>query len=148
MHTGEPFPHFVLKDENGETVDSKDLRGIRHAVFFFPEDGVSVAGEYGGQYPKFMLRNILVFGIGSGSPEAHRKMKDSGNLRIKLLSDPGGAFMRETGASAEGNTYSAFLVGRDGNIEEMWIGIQSEGHVRKVLDAALAHFRNDGPLGL
>jgi peroxiredoxin Q/BCP len=38
MQKGDEFPHFVLQDENGETVDSKQLLGLRYIVFFYSKD--------------------------------------------------------------------------------------------------------------
>lgn len=161
MQTGEEFPHFALKDENGETVDSKDLRGIRYVIYFYSKDNTpgcnKEAEEFTALYPKFMLRNVPVFGVSGDSSESHRKFREKLGLKIKLLSDPDHAFAKEVGAFGPKKLYgkeviggirSTFIVGRDGTVEAAWTNVKAGGHAQKVLDSMMSLFREDGPADL
>ncbi len=155
MQPGDAFPHFTLADENGETVDSLQLVGLRYVVFFYAKDRTAgctqEAQDFTALYPKFMLRNIALFGISGDTPESHRRFVDAAGLKVKLLADPEHAFAKQCGAygqkmmygkQVEGTIRSTFLVGNDGRVEEMWTGVRVAGHAQKVLDAALTHFRD------
>ena len=159
MQAGDMFPHFVLQDENGEKVDSDALRGVRYVIYFYSKDNTpgctKEAVEFTGLYPKFMLRNVPIFGVSGDSPETHRKFRESQGLKVKLLSDPDHALAKEVGAfgtkklygkEVVGNIRSTFIVGRDGVAEEAWTNVKAGGHAQKVLDAMLSHFRDDEPM--
>lgn len=156
MNKGEPFPRFVLKDENGETVDSQQLLGLRYIVFFYSRNNTpgctTEAVDFTKLYANFAMRNVLIFGISGDSVESHRKFKDKHGLKEKLLSDPDHSFAEACGAYGEkisygktvrGNIRSTFLIGKDGTIEEKWTNVKVAGHAQKVLDVTLAHFKND-----
>lgn len=155
MEAGAVFPHFVLADENGETVDSAQLTGLRYVVFFYAKDRTpgctQEAQDFTALYPKFMLRNIPIFGISGDTAASHRQFIDSCALKVKLLSDPDHVFAKQVGAwgekqmygrTVEGTIRSTFLVGRDGKVEEAWTKVRVAGHADQVLAAALSHFRD------
>ncbi|MCQ2079239.1 MAG: peroxiredoxin [archaeon] len=156
MQKGEEFPRFVLQDENGETVDSAMLRGLRYIVFFYSKDNTpgctKEAVEFTELIVKFRLRNVLVFGVSGDSVESHRRFIDRQGLKVKLLSDPDHAFAKQVGAFGEKMNYgkivqgtirSTFLVGKDGLVEEAWCNVKAAGHAQRVLDGTLSHFKND-----
>ncbi|MCQ2070640.1 MAG: peroxiredoxin [archaeon] len=158
---GDVFPRFVLKDENGETVDSQQLLGLRYIVFFYSKDNTpgctKEAVDFTEEYAKFALRNILVFGVSKDSVESHRKFKDKHGLKEKLLSDPDSLFAKEVGAFGEKTLYgktvtgtirSTFLIGKDGKVEEAWKNVKATGHVKRVVEGTLSCFRNDEPCDL
>jgi len=155
MESGQAFPHFVLLDENGEIVDSTQLAGLRYVIFFYAKDCTfgctQEAQEFTANYPKFMLRNIPIFGVSADSAASHRQFIDAADLKVKLLSDTDYALAKQVGAwgqkimygkTVEGTLRSTFLVGKDGRVEEAWTNVKVAGHADQVLAAALSHFRN------
>lgn len=130
MEAGSRFPHFSLKDENGEVLDSRLLEGLRHVIFRMPADAVAL-GEFDSIYAKLLMRNIPMFGVGHSSPEKHRETRTSLNMKVKLLSDPDG--------SLDSMSDCAYIVGKDGTIEAAFGN--GEGCARKVLDAAVSNYR-------
>ena len=156
MQAGDEFPHFVLQDENGETVDSKQLLGLRYIVFFYAKDNTpgctTEAVDFTTLYAHFAMRNIMVFGVSGDSVASHRKFKDKHGLKEKLLSDPDHEFAKACGAYGEKKNYgkivqgtirSTFLVGKDGKVEEAWTNVKATGHAQRVLDGMLSHFKTD-----
>ena len=156
MQKGDEFPHFVLQDENGETVDSKQLLGIRYIVFFYARDNTpgctNEAVDFTTLYANFAMRNVLIFGVSGDSVASHRKFKDKHGLKEKLLSDPDHEFAKACGAYGEKKNYgkivqgtirSTFLVGKDGKVEEAWTNVKATGHAQRVLDGMVSHFKTD-----
>ncbi len=161
MEKGDLFPRFILKDENGETVDSEQLLGLRYVVFFYARDNTpgctAEAVDFTRLYANFAMRNVLVFGISGDSVESHRKFKDKQGLKEKLLSDPDHSFAEKCsafgdkvsyGKQVRGTIRSTFLIGKDGKVEEAWTNVKVDGHAQKVLDSMLAHFKNDTGSGI
>lgn len=161
MEKGDVFPRFVLRDENGEEVDSEQLLGLRYVVFFYARDNTpgctTEATDFTKLYANFAMRNVLVFGISGDSVESHRRFKDKFGLKEKLLSDPDHAFAEACEAYGEKKNYgkivrgtirSTFLIGKDGRIEEAWTNVKATGHAQRVLDGMLAHFKNDTGSGI
>jgi len=151
MDVGEKFPEFVLADENGDMLDSKNLQNIRYVLYFYPKDGTEgctrEAQDFTALYTKFMLRNIPVFGVSKNTSASHRKFKDHNNLKVKLLSDPEHILMEKVGAygvkisygkEVQGTIRSTYIVGKDGFIEAFWNNVKVSGHAAKVLEKAIS----------
>lgn len=145
LDVGDPFPHFILPDENGETFDSKYLEGIRHIVYFYPKDNTpgctKEAQTFNEVYTKLMIRNVPVIGISKDSPESHRKFIAKNDLKFKLLSDSDHTLMEQVGAwgkkmmygkEVEGTIRSTFIIGKDGKVEACWYKVKVDGHADMV----------------
>lgn len=151
MEIGDKFPDFILKDENNEELNSDSLENIRYVIYFYPRDGSSgctrEAVDFSALYPKFMLRNIPIFGVSKDSVESHRKFKDKNSLKIKLLSDPERDLIERAGVwdtkmmygkEVQGTIRSTFIVGKDGTIEAVWNKVKVPGHAEAVLEKAIS----------
>ena len=151
MDTGDRFPRFVLKDENGEEFDSGSLDGIRYVIYFYPKDGTSgclkEALDFTSLYAKFMLRNIPIIGVSKDTVASHQKFREKNTLKIKLLSDPEHTLIEEAGAwgtkmmygkEVQGTIRSTFIVGKEGIIEAAWKKVKVDGHAESVLEKAIS----------
>ncbi len=151
MDVGDKFPEYSLSDENGETVNSKDLNGVRYVIYFYPRDNTAgctkEALEFTELVSSFLMRNVPVFGVSRDSPASHRKFIDKHGLKVKLLSDPDHALTEAVGAwgmkkmygkEYEGVFRSTFIVGKDGRVEAVWKNVKVAGHAQKVLDRVIS----------
>jgi len=158
MDRGDILPHFVMKDENGENVDSDLLKGLRYVLFFYSKDGTpgctKEAQEFSAIYQKFLMRNVTVFGVSADTPGSHSAFRRDNSLREKLLCDPDNAYAETVGAFGEKTLYgkkvigtirSTFLIGKDGKVEAAWHNVKATGHAQRVLDAMLSHYREEAP---
>jgi peroxiredoxin Q/BCP len=149
MEVGEKFPDFVLQDENGETFDSKTLKGKRYVIYFYPRDNTGgctrEAVAFSENLDRFTEMGIPVIGVSKDSVASHRKFIDSKGLKIKLLSDPDHVLLEASGAwgtkmmygkETTGTVRSTFIVGPDGKVEAAWKKVKVDGHVEKVLEKA------------
>lgn len=149
MEVGEIFPSFVLKDENGEDFDSKQLAGTRYVIYFYPRDNTSgctrEAVGFSESLDSFKELGMPVIGVSKDSVASHRKFVDAQGLTIKLLSDPEHTLLEASGAwgtkvmygkETTGTIRSTFIVGKDGKVEAAWRNVKVNGHVEKVLEKA------------
>ncbi|MBR4202572.1 MAG: peroxiredoxin [Candidatus Methanomethylophilaceae archaeon] len=149
METGETFPDFVLQDENGDEFDSKQLKGKRYVIYFYPKDNTSgctrEAIGFSEKLDDFEALGIQVIGVSKDTVASHRKFVDSKELRIKLLSDPDHVLLEASGVwgtkimygkETTGTIRSTFIVGKDGKVEAAWKKVKVDGHVDKVLEKA------------
>jgi len=149
MEIGETFPDFVLQDENGDEFDSKQLKGKRYVIYFYPKDNTSgctrEAIGFSEKLDDFEALRIQVIGVSKDTVASHRKFVDSKELRIKLLSDPDHVLLEASGAwgakimygkETTGTIRSTFIVGKDGKVEAAWKKVKVDGHVDKVLEKA------------
>ena len=149
MEAGEKFPDFVLQDANGETFDSKTLKGKRYVIYFYPKDNTSgctrEAVAFSENKEAFEDLGIQIIGVSKDSVASHKKFVDSKDLKIKLLSDPEHKLLEASGAwgtkimygkETTGTIRSTFIVGPDGKVEAAWKKVKVDGHVEKVLEKA------------
>lgn len=151
MDIGDKFPEYSLSDENDETVNSKDLNGVRYVIYFYPRNNTAgctkEALEFTELISSFLMRNVPVFGVSRDSPASHRKFIDKHGLKVKLLSDPDHSLTEAVGAwgmkkmygrEHEGVFRSTFIVGKDGKVEAVWKNVRVAGHAQKVLDRVIS----------
>ena len=111
----ESIPHFTLRDENGEPLDSMFLEGMAYVLCFVPDLGdgsCDVLNGFDDIYPKLMIRNTPTLAVVPEEPSEISAVRDRLGLKIKLLSDADGRFAEECGVSG----IAGIVVGRDGGI--------------------------------
>jgi peroxiredoxin Q/BCP len=149
MEVGDKFPSYKLQDENGEIFDSKQMKGKRYVLYFYPKDNTSgctrQAVAFSQSLPKFEALGLTVIGVSKDSVASHRKFVDSKELTIKLLSDPEHKLLEEAGAwgtkimygkETTGTIRTTFIIGADGKVEAVWKKVKVDGHIDKVLEKA------------
>jgi peroxiredoxin Q/BCP len=149
LQIGTTAPDFTLLDQHEQKVRLKDLRGKDVLVYFYPRADTpgctaqacglrDIAGEIGDR--------ATILGISPDKPAAQAKFDAKYSLGFDLLSDIDHAVAEKYGVWQEkknyGRTYmgivrSAFLVGADGKLREVWYKISPKDTPTKLL-AALA----------
>jgi peroxiredoxin Q/BCP len=85
---------------------------------------------------------VAILGASADSVADQAKFKEKQKLKFPLLSDPDHQMIAAFGAWQEkhfmGRTFmgivrSSFLIGTDGNIEEVWGNVRAKGHAAEVL---------------
>ena len=134
LKPGDAAPPISLTDQHGEPASLADQRGHRTLIFFYPKADTpgctaqacglrDVAGEVG---------DTAIIGISPDKPEKQAKFDDKYGLGFPLLADTDHAVAEAYGVWKEkknyGRTYmgierSAFLVGPDGTLEQVWYKI-------------------------
>jgi peroxiredoxin Q/BCP len=146
---GSFVPPFVLTNQKGESVDSTTLRGERVLFYFYPR-----ADTPGCTQQACLLRDAapqlgdtVVVGISPDKVAALARFAGKYDLAFDLLSDPDHAVAEAFGVWQEkknyGKTYmgivrSAFLVGPDGKLLNVWYKISPKDTPVKLIEALQA----------
>src|SRR2546429_1354206 len=148
LKPGDQAPAFSLPDEEGEVVSTKDLKGSRYVVYFYPKDDTpgctTEACQFTDNFPQFEMLGVPVLGVSRDDARAHQAFRKKYGLRVRLLSDADrkahdayGAWGERPGRG-EGVIRSTFLIGRDGRVGPAGYAGKPDGHALEVLSALRA----------
>ena len=145
---GSVAPNFTAKDENGETVRLKDLRGQRVVLYFYPKDDTpgctKEACSFRDAFADFKKRDIKVLGVSKDSEASHKKFAAKYKRPFTLLADPDHSIADAYGVYGEkkfmGRTYLGvkrvtFLIDEKGKVKKVFEKVKPEEHAREVLEA-------------
>ena len=149
IEEGKAAPAFTLKDQNGNKVALKELKGKDVVVYFYPKDDTpgctKEACGFRDDYAAFEKLGVTVLGISPDDGESHTKFIDKYELPFPLLSDPDKKVMEKYGAWGEKNMYgkktmgvirSTVWIGADGKVKKHWKRVaKADQHPAKVLEA-------------
>jgi peroxiredoxin Q/BCP len=149
LAVGQPAPPFTLLDQSGQPVSLAGMAGRRVLVYFYPK-----ADTPGCTTQACGLRDILgqvgdtaIVGISPDPPAKQAKFDQKYTLGFPLLADQDHAVADAFGVwvqkSMYGRTYmgierSAFLVGPDGTLEQVWYKISPKDTPTKLVEALSA----------
>ncbi|KLU06968.1 Thiol peroxidase, Bcp-type [Rhodopirellula islandica] len=148
---GKKAPAFALQDQDGQTVQLKDLAGSPVVLFFYPKDNTpgctKEACAFRDRYGDLQAAGAQLFGISTDSAESHVKFREKFELPFPLLVDEDHAMSEKYGAYREKNLYgkksmgiqrSTYLIDADGKVVKVWKRVRVDGHDQQVLDALAA----------
>src|SRR5438045_9311388 len=91
LKEGDKAPGFKSTDQNGETVDLKDLKGQRVVLYFYPKDDTpgctKEACSFRDSDDVYRKKNIRVLGISTDDEKSHQKFISKFQLPFTLLAD-------------------------------------------------------------
>jgi peroxiredoxin Q/BCP len=143
-----PAPDFTLPQDGGDDITLSALQGSAVVLFFYPRDDTPGCTKesigFSESLQEFADAGALVFGISKDSLTKHGKFTTKHSLTVPLLSDEHGSVCEDYGVFKEKNMYgktymgierTTVLIGKDGNIVQIWAKVKVPGHVDAVLDA-------------
>ncbi len=146
LKPGEPAPAFNLPDQSGHDVSLSSFLGRKVLVYFYPK-----ADTPGCTTQACALRDVLgkvgstaVLGISPDPPKRQAAFDSKFSLGFPLLSDVSHTVAESYGVWVErsmyGRTYmgiqrSAFLVGEDGVLENVWYKVAPAATAENLLKA-------------
>jgi peroxiredoxin Q/BCP len=143
-----PAPDFTLPQDGGDDITLSSLQGSAVVLFFYPRDDTPGCTKesigFSESLQEFADAGALVFGISKDSLTKHGKFTAKHSLTVPLLSDEHGSVCEDYGVFKEKNMYgktymgierTTVLIGKDGNIVQIWAKVKVPGHVDAVLDA-------------
>jgi len=148
IEEGKAAPAFTLKDQKGNKVALKDLRGQNVIVYFYPKDDTpgctKQACGFRDLWKDIQKQNAVVLGVSPDDEESHIKFVSKYKLPFTLLCDPDKKVMTKYGAYGEKLMYgrktigvirSTVWVGPDGKVKKHWRKVpKAADHPAKVLD--------------
>lgn len=149
IEEGKAPPMFTLKDQDGNKVALRDLKGRDVIVYFYPRDNTpgctKEAEAFRDHWKQIQDRGAVVLGISPDSVESHKGFADRYDLPFPLLSDPDRKVMTKYEAFGEKTMYgkkttgvirSTVWIGADGKVRRHWRRVsRAADHPAKVLAA-------------
>jgi peroxiredoxin Q/BCP len=149
VEEGKAAPAFTLKDQDGNRVGLKDLRGKDVILYFYPKDDTpgctKEACGFRDAWKLLQKRGVAVLGVSPDGEAAHVAFRKKYKLPFTLLSDPDRSVMKEYGAFGEKTLYgkktmgvirSTVWIGPDGKVRKHWKRVPDAAqHPGKVLEA-------------
>jgi len=149
LEIGNKAPAFSGTTDGGGSVASKDYKGKKLVLYFYPKDSTpgctTEAQAFRDLLPEFEKAGAAVVGVSRDSVKRHDNFKAKHDLNFPLLSDEDGTVCEAYGVWQEkknyGRTYmgivrSTFLIDEKGKITEIWTNVRVKGHAEAVLEAA------------
>ncbi len=139
-------PSFNIKNSQGESVASKDLKGKKIVLYFYPKDNTPGCTTEGIEFSKlvkdYAKQNTVIFGISKDSVASHDKFKCKYNFDFELLADEDEELCKKFDVIKEKNMYgkkymgierSTFVIDEDQKIVAEYRKVKPEGHAAEVL---------------
>ena len=145
---GKPVPDFSLPSTGG-TFRSRDERGKKLVLYFYPKDntpGCTVeGGDFRDRHATFRKAGAEVVGVSRDSLKSHEGFKAKMKFPFELLSDEDETVCKLFGVMKMKNMYgrkvrgierSTFVVDGKGVLAREWRGVKVPGHIQEVLNFA------------
>lgn len=144
---GESIPTFECRGSDDRVIQSSDLLGKKHVIYFYPRDFTSgcttEADEFTKIHQKFVDADIRIIGVSPDTVESHVKFCNKVSIPYLLLADTEHTLAKAFGVWGQkkfmGREYmgvkrSTFLVDESGNIFKAYKNVRPKGHAQQVLD--------------
>ena len=145
---GDKAPEFSLKDQEGQVVTLKSLKGKQVVLYFYPKDDTpgctKEACGFRDSMGPIRKAGAVVLGVSLDGEESHRKFIAKFALPFPLLCDEDAAISKAYAVYKEKNMYgkkywgierSTFVIGSDGKLKAIFPKVKVDGHVEEVLAA-------------
>ena len=145
---GQKAPAFKLKNQKGEWVASKDLKGKKIVLYFYPKDMTpgctTEACDFNESLTKIKRKKTVVLGVSFDSEERHQKFIDKHDLKFDLLVDDKKELAEKYGVyqlkkfmgkEFMGIVRSTFIINEEGKIQKIFSPVKVKGHVDEVISS-------------
>ena len=146
---GDKAPAFRGENQKGEKISLGNFTGRKLVLYFYPKDDTqgctAQACNLSENYKQLQAQGYKVLGVSPDTAKKHQKFIEKYNLNFDLLADVNKETIQAYGVWVEksmyGKTYmgierASFLIGRYGNIAQVWRKVKVPGHADAVLEAA------------
>ena len=151
LAVGKKVPSFKGEATGGAAIASKDLRGQKYVLYFYPRDntpGCTIESkDFRDLHSKFKRRKVRVIGISRDTLKSHERFKEKFGFPFELIADPDETICNLFGVMKDKNMYgkkvrgierSTFLVDENGVLLKEWRKVNVDGHAEEVLDSLKA----------
>lgn len=138
---GDQAPDFEARDQHGQRIRLRDLKGRAVVLYFYPADdtpGCTIeACSFRDEGEAFRARGAIVLGVSTQDGESHRRFAAKHGLTFSLLADPDKAIARAYGALGLLGYAKrvTFLIGPDGRVARVFGSVSPGAHAAEVVAA-------------
>ncbi len=159
LQLGKQAPDFQLRNQDGEIIRLRDLRGKKVVIFAFPKaksiNCTRQACAFRDEFPRIDTENAVILGVGVDSLEALREWRQNHNLPYDLLQDADHRMLEKWGAWGVFDVKnllgfppvkrSYWIVDENGALIDMHIGVTDKQSVQLALQT-LQNAANSHPI--
>ncbi len=137
---------FTLPDQDGKPFSSKEHRGPKLIVFFYPAamtpGCTAEACDFRDNYQVLQEAGYDLVGISPDKPGRNAKFREKEGLTFPLLSDQDHKVAEQFGAWGTKKLYgkesvglirSTFVIGPEGELEKEYRNVKATGHVDRLI---------------
>jgi len=148
LKEGDKAPDFTSKDQDGNTVKLKDLKGQRVVLYFYPKDDTpgctKEACSFRDADDIYRGKGIKVLGVSTDNEKSHQKFISKFQLPFDLLADTDKEIVEAYGVWGEKSMYGkkymgtfrkTFLIDDGGKIVKIFDKVDVAKHADEVLAA-------------
>jgi len=147
LKEGDMAPNFTGKNQNGEVISLKDLRGKKIVLYFYPKDDTpgctAEACNLRDNYSGLKGSGYEVIGVSADSEKSHQKFIGKYNLPFDLISDTEKEILLAYNAWGEKKMYGkeydgilrkTFIINEDGKIIKIIDKVDTKDHTNQILN--------------
>lgn len=141
------MPVFRGQDQDGKVIFSKDFKGKKVALYFYPQDMTETctvqACNIRDNYSLLKKNNIAIIGVSPDSIASHKKFESKYTLPFPLIADPEHQLIEKFGVWGDkqlfGRKYkgllrTTFLVNEKGIITKVISKPKSKNHAAEIME--------------
>ena len=140
---GNILPDLEFATEEGGTLTTRDLKGQKTVLYFYPEDDspgcAKEACAFRNRMDDYKRADIRVYGVSLDPPESHRRFREKHNLNFPLLTDEGGGAAEALGVLRDDRSKAnrvTFLLDPNGKITKVYPDVSPDTHADGILEDA------------
>ena len=146
LQIGDRMPHFEVKDQDGNIVNSEELIGRKTIIYFYPKDNTSgctaEACSLRDNYQALQAKGYNVVGVSKDSAASHKKFAEKYELPFTLLADTSTQLLQTFGAWGEKKMYGktvmgtirkTFIFDENGVLTEIIEKVDTKNHADQIL---------------
>ena len=147
LKEGDKAPDFTGRDEGGNIVSLKELRGKKVILYFYPADDTPTCTTEScnlrDNYPTLKRKGYEVFGISADDEKSHQKFIKKFSLPFSLIADTDkkiiNAYDVWGSKTVFGKTYddlirTTFVINEKGKIEKVIRDVKAKAHTEQILE--------------
>jgi len=140
LRVGDKAPIFSAHDEDGNLVETNNLRGKWLVLYFYPKDdtpGCTIeAKQFTELYEDFLKNNVSVYGISTDTEKSHCDFRDKYKLKVPLIPDVNKKIMSlfDVEVSDGFASRDTIIIDPSGNVAKVYRRVGPSGHPKDVLD--------------
>ena len=137
LEADDPAPAVSAPNQHGDLVQIDG--GELTVVYFYPEDDTpgcrTEATQFSAEAETYREAGVDVYGVSIDDVESHRAFAEANDIEINLLADPDGELADAFGVerTPDGRTRRTTFVLADEKVQEVYTGVDPDGHAREVM---------------
>lgn len=148
LKKGAKAPDFSAKDQDGNVISLKDLKGKKVALYFYPKDNTPTCTEQAcnlrDNISLLKKKGVTVIGVSADSERRHKNFEKKYSLPFPLLADTDHEIINAYGVWGEkmlfGRKYMGifrvtFLINEQGKIDGIIDKVDARHHAEQIVEA-------------